>query len=288
MEIWEAIIMGMVQGATEFLPVSSDGHLVLFSQLLGTEPVTGAFSALLHLATTLAVFLTMLGETGKIAGSTVGMGQDIRRYLEYRKQKKAGVRLPRVRVIQSDARKLLLLILAALPWALLTGLLLSPLLPAMMEGGLTAGIGFLMTGCILVLGDLAAVREIPLKNYATANSVLIGIGQGLSLIPGISGIAMLYAIGRVTGMKVKTAIRYYFLLSMPLLLGFFLFQIPALAQEPWDGSLVAAYLLGMLAAFLIGLIMIRVFFYLLSRVKVRYFSYYLIAAGCAAILCYLF
>ncbi|NLN63610.1 MAG: undecaprenyl-diphosphate phosphatase [Myxococcales bacterium] len=273
MDFFADIILGVIQGLTEFLPVSSSGHLAagqLLMQRLGTEASLAAdsmmFEVLLHLATLLAVVIF------------------------YRREALAAlVSLPRIfRALPAgtlrqcidddeDARRLLAIAVATVPTAIL-GLLLRHWAGA--AGQHAAALGGLFLLCAVML---AATRFAPIGTRALTMkaALLIGIVQGLAVFPGISRSGATIACALALGIPREEAARFSFLLSIPAILGAAVFEVQpaALLEMPS----LAPLLLGTLAAFLVGLAALRLLVYIVRRGHLWSFAPYVALVGLACV-----
>ncbi|NLN06617.1 MAG: undecaprenyl-diphosphate phosphatase [Firmicutes bacterium] len=252
----EGIILGIIQGLTEFLPVSSSGHLVIFQQLLGVREAGITFEIMLHFGTLISVFFVF--------------GGDIIRILRNFYSKK------------QERHFLLMLILGVIPTALM-GVLLKGYFEGFYESPATTGFMLLVTGCLLY--TLAYLRP-GRKNEATMTAIdalLISVAQGIAIIPGISRSGATITSALWLGLNRETAVRFSFLVSIPVILGATLLEAKDLAVSGFSG-LTASGLPGMLAAFLSGILAIRLFVKVLRKGKFHYFAYYCWCAGIITLL----
>ncbi len=197
-ESLSAAILGVVQGLTEFLPVSSSGHLVLFQHWL---PVTGdpiAFDLALHLGTLVPVLWVYRSDLwGVVNDATRGEG----RYFE-----RPGVRL------------LLLLVAATIPTGII-GLSLEDLFEQLFHNPAAVGVAFALTGTVLWFTRFAKQGDAPAHGLSWGKAVAIGLAQGAAITPGISRSGSTIAAGLFLGMDREAAARFSFLLSIPAILG---------------------------------------------------------------------
>jgi len=216
MDIIQAIIMGMVQGLTEFLPVSSSAHLVIAPELLGTQSSL-AFDTLLHVGTLVAVIGYFWKDITSMIKSFVSSLLDIPRG-----KFKEGV--------ADDPYKRLawLVVVGTIPAGLM-GVLLKSEFEDLFNSVTIVGFFLLVTGVILWGSEWIAKRNIDkkgkdVKEVSFTNSLVIGVFQGLAIAPGISRSGSTIAAGLFSGLERKLAARYSFLLSIPAILGAALIQ----------------------------------------------------------------
>jgi undecaprenyl-diphosphatase len=225
-DYFNSIILGLVQGITEFLPISSTGHLVIFRDILGMNVDYGlAFDALLHLATALAV--------------VVYFRKDLISFCTREGRQENNIKIKH-------------LVWGTIP-AIILGLSFQELIETSFRS-LWVVAGALVIGGLIMLVSEKFIKEGKLN---TKNSLIIGLFQSLALIPGMSRSGMTIAGGYFLGLKKETAIRFSFLLSLPIILGSGLYKFlevvgdTALISQIW-GQL----LLGSISAFVFGLLAI--------------------------------
>jgi len=254
-----ALLLGLLQGLTEFLPVSSSGHLVIAQALLQTPRSGVALEVLLHGGTLLAV-LAFYG----------------RDWLQILRAAAGGVRVIPAEGMRALARgrELWLLMLASLP-AGLAGLLLRETVEGAFEAP-TVAAGCLIGTGLLLLGT----RWAPLRPGAIGARAALSIGlmQALSLLPGISRSGATIAGGLYLRRDRARVVRFSFLLSVPAILGSLVLELPALAAGLRDG-LWGVYGAGFLAAFLSGLVAIRLLVWMVTLGRFHLFGFYCLAAG---------
>ena len=231
MNIAEAVVLGLVQGAGEFLPVSSSGHLLLLEKLgVGEEDLF--FNICLHLGTLLSVLVCMRRELLSLFG-------------------------------REGRKNLLLLALACIPTVALA-LAFKYLAPALLNGAYLP-LGFAVTAFLIVLSEKLSND----KNacLSVKNSLLTGVFQGIAVLPGISRSGATVAALRLSGVPRSRAAELSFLLSVPVIAGSALYEGTELAVTGGLGEVAVLPLLcGMAAAFVAGCVAIRFF---LSLVRTR-------------------
>lgn len=251
MGLAEGILLGILQGLTEFLPVSSSGHLVIFQDLFGVRLPGITFEVMVHFGTLLSVFWVFGGDMVRIIS-----------------------RFPRE---QRERRFLVMLILGVIPTGLV-GLLFKDYFTVFFESTLTVGFMLLVTGAILY--SLQYLKP-GVKDEATmkpGDALFISFIQGLAIMPGISRSGSTIAAALWSGLDRETAVRFSFLVSVPVIMGVTLLEIVSLRETGFD-ALNGGVLAGTLAAFLSGILAIKVFVRLLQAGRFRYFAYYCWLAG---------
>jgi len=254
--VLSTIIWGLVQGLTEFLPISSSGHLVLVPAALSslgleTPEPSLLVSAVLHLGTLLAVLAYFRS--------------DIVRLLRFRRD--------------ADGRKLwVLLIVGTIP--ALIGLPLEGPLERFQDDPSKVGIALIGTAVILFVGSRFAQGRRTLVDASPGEGLLVGLAQALALIPGISRSGSTIAAGSMLGLTPTEAARFSFLLGIPTIAGGGLL---ALLRVGGTGSIDGSLWVGLAVAALSGYAAIALVLTALKRVGLLPFAYYAVVAGLAAV-----
>ena len=265
MTILKAVIFAIVHGIAEFLPISSSGHLSLFQNLLGldySEEQNLFFTVLLHFGTLVAVVLSYWSDLRSMARETV----------EYVKNrgKGDGSQTPAV-------RKLLLVIIGTLPLVLI--LPIHNAVEGLFSNTLFVGLALIVTGFVLLLTDRIADGTKNEKTVTIGDALLIGLGQAVAVLPGVSRSGTTTAVALCQGTNREFAVSYSFLLSIPAVLGSFLLSLYKAFKAGVDWSLMPLYLVGMLVSALVGLVAIQVMRRVVRTAKLCWFSYYLWGVG---------
>jgi undecaprenyl-diphosphatase len=254
--MFESILLGILQGLTEFLPVSSSGHLVLAQELLaGFDGPAAAFDVLLHGGTLVAVLIYFRSDLVRIA-------RDLGRPAD------GGWRLPA------------LLVLGSIP-AGVVGVFLSDMIEPLFSSPKVAAGGLLVTACILVVAwRKRGSGYKSLVGLTVYSSFLIGLAQALAIVPGISRSGSTIAMGMFIGLSGKEAARFSFLLSIPAISGALILESGVLAET----GLPLSYLAGALSAALVGWASIALLMKLLDRENLLPFAVYCLAIGSLSML----
>ena len=268
MSLLEAILLGALQGATEFLPISSSGHLALAQHFLGIEEADVAFDVALHVATLLAVLVVYRRSLARLLGAGLrGIGGG--RWL----------RAPKAAWRESEeARWLVFLALGSVPTAILGLLFQEPLERAFSAPRLVATM-LLVTGAVLLLPRLR--RRPGSDDVSWWKAPLVGIAQGLAITPGISRSGSTISLALLMGVEAEKAARFSFLLSIPAIAGALALKAGDLAAS---NVTPAAFVAGFVSAFVIGLAALVGLLALLKRGRFAVFSVYCFALGLAALI----
>ena len=274
MTFLEAILLGILQGLTEFLPVSSSGHLVLAQQFLGLKEPLVFFDVMLHVGTLAAVLVGYREAIGRllIGGlTTVGETQFWRK--------------PRATLNRSAELKFISLIfIGSIPTGIIAVVFKTQLESFFHEVRIVS-VMLILTGIILQLPRLRRKKtnspDTPTEALKTWHAPLIGIAQGCAITPGISRSGTTISLALFLGIPAKTAAEYSFLLSIPAILGAVALKIRDIGDTPIPFHIVGT---GMLASFIVGYIALRFLLVLLNRGRFSIFSYYCVALGLTSLL----
>lgn len=231
MEIIKSIILGAVQGLTEFLPISSSGHLILTREFLGINSVNGlAFDAVLQLATTLAIIVYFRKDVLSLA----------RTFIMILLKKPVG----------SEEKKLFWFVLFATIPAVILGLLLENTMETIFRSAILVACTLLIGSVIMYLAEKRLGHHSDLSN---SNSFYLGLFQSLALIPGMSRSGMTISGGLLLGLKREVAVRMSFVMAVPILIGSGLKQFLDLMSGGGLSSIGLNLLLGSITSFAVGL-----------------------------------
>ena len=285
MSVLQAIFLGIVQGLTEFLPVSSSGHLAIFQNIFHID--TGgsiAFDVMLHVGTLFVVFLVYWKDICKLVAEAFRMLYDCFFNLKLRLTRN-NTEQPRKyrRIIRTNYRKFVaLVIVSTIPTGLI-GYFGRKLIEDASATLIVPGICLLITGIILYLSDkVENCWKIP-KDVSWGEGVLIGIAQGFATLPGISRSGTTISACTFCGFERKFAVKYSFILSIPAILGAAVLELKDIAGESLSPSMLGSYACGMIAAAVFGYISIRIVGKVVLSRKMKVFAFYCFAVGIFAI-----
>ncbi|MBO6157758.1 MAG: undecaprenyl-diphosphate phosphatase [Firmicutes bacterium] len=272
MNIWQAILMGVIQGLTEFLPVSSSGHLVLGKIFFDINIETSAlFEALLHVGTLGAVFVYFWKDVKMLVIEGLKIIRDLCLLIF---KKKPWEDYP-------ERRMVLFIIISSIPTVII-GLLVEAFLEDIFFGSVIAvGCALLVTGLILFSLTKIPIGHKGLEKMKYKDSVFIGLAQGIATLPGISRSGTTVAAGLFCGLDKEFAFRYSFLVGIPAILGSALLKLLKISAA--DAANMGYYAVGMVVAFVLGLLTVRWIAALLRKDKLHYFGYYCMAVGVISI-----
>lgn len=239
------VVLGIIQGLTEFLPVSSSGHLVIF-QTLFRVPYSIAFDVVVHLATALAV--------------VVFFWKDI---IE----------------LFTTKRKMLWLLIVGMIFTGILGLKFKDFFESLFSSVFAVGCFLILTGVIIVLAEWVGKARRSLKEMNFWDAVLIGLAQGCAIAPGLSRSGTTISASLARNLDRTLAARFSFLLSIPAILGAGLVQSKEILKAGTVGIGFWPLILGFIAAFVSGWIAIKIFMNIIQRTSIRIFAYYCFMVG---------
>ena len=271
MSYFNAILLGLIQGIAEFLPISSSGHLSIAQNLLGLS-VEGTddmfFDVLLHLGTLMAVFVAYWQEIREMIVEFFAAAGDI---IKGRKQKNV-----------PPARRLIaMIVVGTLP--LFAILPVKDFIEVLSGNTYFIGGALLVTGCLLVACDRVRKGRKDEGSATMKDALLVGVGQAIATCPGISRSGMTISMGCFCGFERKFAVRFAFLLSIPAVLGANILEIADVVETGIDPALLPAYFVGVVVAAVSGYLCIRLLKMIAEKGKFGAFSYYCWAMGVVVI-----
>lgn len=284
MGIFEAILLGIIQGLTEFLPVSSSGHLAIFQKLFGMNEVGIAFDVFLHLGTLIAVFIIYRKDILRLIVDGIGIVVDscTNIYRFFRSIIKHE-QVEYIQVIRTTYRKFaLLVIVSTIPTGII-GLLAKDVVSSASDTLIIPGICLLITAVLLFISDQLPDGDKTPKRTGYLNAVFMGVCQGIATLPGLSRSGTTIAAGLLCGLRRDFVVKYSFIMSIPAILGATILEIPDMSKDiATTGALV--YVVGMIVAAIVGYICIKTMLVVVRNKKFKYFSYYCAIMGVVAII----
>lgn len=247
MNLIQAILLGIIQGVTEFLPISSSGHLVLFQKILGVAEPTLTFGIVVHLGTLVAVFAVFW--------------KDI------------------ISLLRRPFQRLTLLLIAGTIPTGIIGVVFKDFFEELFASGRTLGVEFLITGLVLYFAENLNRGYKDVEETSYLDAAFVGLMQGAAILPAVSRSGLTISGALFRNMDRDFAARFSFLLSIPAILGAAVFDIKDVLEigvENLDSSSLGA---GFIFAAVFGYISIKYMIGMLKRGKMRVFSYYVFILG---------
>lgn len=266
MKIGEAIILGLVQGIAEFLPISSSGHLAILHNLFNIADIEGShlfFDVMLHFGTLIAIcyvywkdikamfFETLSLITGGKAGKSEG---------DY-----------------SGARLFFLIVIASLPLFLI--LPVNDYVDSLTQSSLFVGIALVLTGCMLYVSDRMTPGDKTEKNMKIKDALIVGLCQVVATLPGLSRSGTTITAGIATGQNRQYAVKFSLLMSIPAVLGATFLEFIKAIKAGIDIKMIPAYLVGTVTAMVVGVLAIGLLKRISKNGKFAGFAYYCWVVG---------
>ncbi len=270
MNVLEALCLGALQGVTEFLPISSSGHLVLAQHLLGFQESQLFFDVAVHVGTLMAVFLVFWRDLGlMLRGCFRAIGQAISSQTAFNSTG-----------LDSGAKMALMILVGSFPTALI-GLFLKDVFDQFFTSPKIVVLGLWITGLFLIWSRWAKPHRKFLENPGVFDALLIGLVQGLAITPGLSRSGVTITTGMLLGLGQNLAFRFSFLLSIPAILGALVLEAFHRGGNYPQWHVVVV---GFFSAFIVGWIALRLLRSLVDRGKLFYFAPYCFVLGATAFL----
>ncbi len=267
----EAIILGLVQGLAEFLPISSSGHLALLQQWFGIEGESIlAFAVLLHVGTLISVFIVYWKDIWELIVELCITIKDI-------------VTGQGLKLDERPVRKLgLMIIIATIPTGII-GLFFNDFFNSIYNNATAIGIGLIITGCLLTLAEKKGHSTKKIGEMSYLNAFFIGAIQGVAIYPGISRSGSTLFGSLMCDLDREFAVKFVFLMSIPAILGSAVLEAPSAFEQGLDMTILGPILVGMIVAAVSGLVAIKTMIKVVSNKKLNYFSYYVWILGAGVV-----
>lgn len=274
MTIFQAIILGIFQGITEFLPISSSGHLVILQHLFKIEEGNLFFTEMLHFGTLLSIFIVFFSDI-------------IKMIVEFFKMLGKGIANRKFKITNIYQKLALMIIVGSIPTALI-GFAFKDFFEGLYASLLSIGIAFLLTGIFLWLSEKISHNNKQIKDITVQDALIVGTFQGIAITPGISRSGSTIVGGLLRGFDKKFATEFSFLLALPATFGAAIFGVRDALKVESEAIFDLPLLIGMIVSTVVGIISIKILMSTLQKGKLHYFSYYLWTIGIIIILLQLF
>ena len=259
MNFIESLVLGIIQGLTEFLPVSSSGHLVIFQNIFGISSNDIAFEIVVHLGTLMSVFVVYYSDILQMIKSFFG-----------------GIANPKISYKKDYHFKLAILIIVGTIPAVIVGLFFKDFFESIFHNAKLVGVTLIITAGILYITQFFNKGD---KKLSFGNSIIIGIGQALAIFPGISRSGTTISTSLVLGIPKSEAAKYSFLLSIPAILGAAVLELKDFAESGIELQQLGVLFTGFLSSFIVGYFAIRILLKLIQKGKFHWFAPYCLIIG---------
>lgn len=285
MPVWKALILGLVQGLAEFLPISSSGHLIIIKQVLGVDLGSGGmfFDVMLHFGTLIAISIAFWKDIKRLiidgihividifANIIIFFVKIIHRDKEYRY------------VIKTSYRKfVMLIIISTIPTAII-GLLMSNIVEMANDMIIVPGVCLFITAIFLFIADFVDVEEKTPKEASYISAGMIGVAQGLATMPGISRSGTTITACLLCGFDKKFAVKYSFIMSIPAVLGAVVLELKDFTPDIIVREDIPGCIIATVVAAVVGYFSICFMMSLVRGKKYKYFAIYCIILGGIAV-----
>lgn len=272
MTIGEGLLLGLVQGLAEFLPISSSGHLAILESVFGIQgEQVLTFAVLLHFGTLISLFFVYYRDIWELLVELILTARDL-------------VTGKGLRLRGNETRTLGVMILVATIPTAFFGLVLNDFFSSLYTSLASIGVGLLITGTILWIVERLKPKQKSFHEMRIRDALLVGLFQSIAIAPGISRSGSTIVGSLVSGLERRHAVRFAFLISIPSILGAFLLEAPDAFQQGLDPNLLLPIALGVIAATISGFLAIKTMIRLVSNQKLRIFSYYTWVVGALVLL----
>lgn len=274
MDILSAIILGIIQGAAEFLPISSSGHLALVHSFFGLLTVEEypAFDILLHFGTLIAVFIAFRKEIPDVIKGFFSL------------IKKVFAKDFKLASYSENEKFALYVIIATLPLVLIALVGADDLVESLSLYPIAVGMILIFNGAVLLISDRVGKGIKTAEKASPLNAIAVGACQMLAILPGLSRSGSTITGGLFCGFKREFAVKFSFILSIPAILGATVLNIPDLVHADIQASQALVYVVGIVTAAVAGLFAIKLLVYISKKSNFTPFAYYCFAVGLAGVI----
>ena len=286
MTLLQAVLMGLLQGLTEFLPVSSSGHLAIFKNIFHVNTETGMlFDILLHIGTLIAIFVAYHKDIWKLITEGFGIvfdtGRNIGVFFANAFQKEG--KKPYHKIVRTAYRKFVMLIIVSTIPTGIIGVIGKDLIESVSEGLFVPGICLMITAGLLMIADRCDTGKKTPKDTKYLDAFSIGMAQGVATLPGLSRSGTTITACLLCGFDKKFAVKYSFIMSIPAILGAAILELKDIGTLTFHAPEMINYIAGMAVAAVVGYICIKTMLVVVRGKKFVIFSIYCLAVGLLAV-----
>ena len=270
MGILHAILLGIIQGLTEFLPISSSGHLALAEKIFGLDSGGFLLVSVLHLGTLIAVFIAFRKTIWELIRALCSLVRDI--FTGKFSWKRA----------KSAQKMIIFLIVSLIPLFFI--LPIKDYIEQLTSITWAVGIALIITGIVLFISDRLPAGGKKTKELRFRDAAVVGIAQAIAVVPGISRSGSTITAGLACGMDRSYAAKYSFILSIPTILAGAAISLKDGIEEGIDTSMIPTYIIGLTVSAIVGFFAIKLLQYLLKSKKFFIFALYCVVVGVIAVI----
>ena len=286
MDLIDAIIMGLVQGIAEFLPISSSGHLAIMKQVLHMNTDTGLlFDVLLHIGTLAAIFVAFWKDIKEliIEGFRI-IGDFFFNAYIFLKNLTSGKKTAYKKMITTPYRRFVMLVIVSTIPTGIFGVLFQDAFETAGMSLLVPGLCLILTSILLTIADRVPTGKKKEADTTYTDAGLIGLAQGIAIMPGLSRSGTTITACLLRGLDRSFAVKYSFIMSIPAVLGAAVLELKDISADTVNSSMLTGYLVGMAVAGIVGYISIKTMLVIVRGKKFKYFAYYCFAMGLIAVI----
>ncbi len=286
MSIFQAILLGILQGLTEFLPVSSSGHLAIIKNLLHINLDSGMlYDVLLHVATLIAICIVFFKDVVKLIVEFFMIIIDIFKNIGiffgnlFGRRDEAYIQL----TYNSYRKFVVLIIVSTIPTGVI-GYLMQDIAESVGAGMMVPGICLMISGGILLIADRTEKGRKKPKETTYLDAFTIGMCQGVATLPGITRSGTTVTACLLLGLERKFAVKYSFIMSIPAILGALILQIKDIGNVSLEAGEIAGYIIGMIVAAAVGFVCIKIMMAIVQSRKFKPFAFYCLIVGAISVI----
>lgn len=290
MDLLKSVLMGLVQGIAEFLPVSSSGHLAIMKHILHINTDTGLlFDVLLHFGTLVAIFIAFWKDICELITEGLKLIGDLfinvgRFFIHLFTRKKVGYK----KVISTPYRRFVMLVIVSTIPTGIIGIIFKDQVTRANETLIVPGVCLILTGFLLTIADRLKTGNKSEKEASYKDAGLIGVAQGIATLPGLSRSGTTITACLLAGFDRSFAVKYSFIMSIPAVLGATILELKDFSMDMVTQNDLLNYLVGTIVAGVVGFVCIKTMLVIVRGKKFRYFAWYCFAVGILAVAGYFF
>ena len=267
-EIIKTIIIGIVQGVTEFLPVSSSGHIRIFKEIFGLSETGLVFDVLLHFGTLIAVCIFYYKDIIALILEFFALIRDI---FSFGKRKIFNKERP-YRIL------LIMIIITTIPTAI-AGLLLEDLFDTIFSSIIVVGFALLLTSALMYITSKIKVGSKKAGDITVKDALVVGLCQSCAIVPGLSRSGSTIFGGRISGFDLQLSVKYSFLCSLPAILGAIILNVGDMFEQSLTSNQLIGYIGAFIAATVVGYLSLNMLNMMAKKKNLKPFAYYCAFAG---------
>lgn len=285
MPMWKAVILGIVQGLAEFLPISSSGHLAIIKEIMNIDLESGGmfFDIMLHLGTLVAIFIAFWGDISRMIVEGFHIIGDVFYNIGTWMKRLVGGQGKYHRIIRSSYRKFVMMVIVSTIPTGIIGVLVKDTVELASSFIIVPGICLLITAIFLTIADLVDPGEKRPREAKYSDAGLIGIAQGLATMPGLSRSGTTITACLLCGFEKRFAVKYSFIMSIPAVMGAVVLELKDVGQMSLQQADLAPCAVATIIAAIVGYLSIRIMMQLIRNKSYRVFIIYCALAGILAI-----